>query len=271
MRASARASGCWTSRADIPGRLKIELNALATRVLFDESNRAIGVEYLKGERLYRAHAKPNDGAGERRAGARLARGDSRRRRLQHAAAAHAVGNRSGRRARGAQHPGARRSPGVGRNLQDRYEVAVVNRMTFDAWEPLRGATFTRSDAQFREWSNDRSGVFTTNGVVLSVIARSTNEQPEPDLFCYGLIGRLPGLLPRLLDAASRRTRTASPGSCSRGTRTTRPARSRCDRPIPRDPPLINFSYFDEGNDSRKQDVKAVVEGVKLVRTSWPTA
>jgi choline dehydrogenase-like flavoprotein len=46
-----------------PGRLKIELNALATRVLFDEMNRATGVEYLSGERLYRAHAKPSDAAG----------------------------------------------------------------------------------------------------------------------------------------------------------------------------------------------------------------
>ena len=37
-----------------PDRLRIELDALATRVLFDDDNRAVGVEYLKGERLYRA-------------------------------------------------------------------------------------------------------------------------------------------------------------------------------------------------------------------------
>ena len=49
-----------------PDRLRVELNALATRVLFDDSNRAIGVEYLKGERLYRAHTRPSDEAGELR-------------------------------------------------------------------------------------------------------------------------------------------------------------------------------------------------------------
>ena len=38
-----------------PDRLRIELHALATRVLFDDSNRAVGVEYQKGERLYAAH------------------------------------------------------------------------------------------------------------------------------------------------------------------------------------------------------------------------
>jgi hypothetical protein len=36
-----------------PDRLRIELNALVTRVVFDEHNRATGVEYLTGERLYR--------------------------------------------------------------------------------------------------------------------------------------------------------------------------------------------------------------------------
>ena len=42
-----------------PDRLKIELDALATEVLFDESNRAIGVAYLKGAKLYRAAYEPS--------------------------------------------------------------------------------------------------------------------------------------------------------------------------------------------------------------------
>ena len=48
-----------------PDRLKVELDALVTSVLFDDRNRATGVEYLKGERLYRAHAPAGAGAGER--------------------------------------------------------------------------------------------------------------------------------------------------------------------------------------------------------------
>jgi choline dehydrogenase len=36
-------------------------------------------------------------------------------------------------------------PGVGKNLQDRYEVGVVNRMNFERWEVLDGATFARGD------------------------------------------------------------------------------------------------------------------------------
>ena len=49
-----------------PGRLHIELDALATRVLFDSDGAASGVEYLKGQRLYRAHATPSDAPAERR-------------------------------------------------------------------------------------------------------------------------------------------------------------------------------------------------------------
>ena len=57
-RAAARGAGA------LPDLLKIELNALVTRVLFDERRAPIGVEYLKGERLYRAHANaaPDPGA-----------------------------------------------------------------------------------------------------------------------------------------------------------------------------------------------------------------
>ena len=49
-----------------PDRLRIELNALATRVVFDDRNRAIGVEYQKGERLYAAHPGASTGGAETR-------------------------------------------------------------------------------------------------------------------------------------------------------------------------------------------------------------
>ena len=48
-----------------PNNLRIELNALVTRVLIDGGNRAYGVEYLSGERLYRAHNNASQANGER--------------------------------------------------------------------------------------------------------------------------------------------------------------------------------------------------------------
>src|SRR4029079_4195762 len=50
-----------------PDGLRILLNALATKVLLDEDHRAIGVEFLQGERLYRAHSPPSSQSGQRRA------------------------------------------------------------------------------------------------------------------------------------------------------------------------------------------------------------
>ena len=46
--------------------LRVEFDALATRVLFDEKRRAIGVEYLKGRSLYRACPNPSREEGELR-------------------------------------------------------------------------------------------------------------------------------------------------------------------------------------------------------------
>ena len=62
--------------AAVPDRLKVELHALATRVLFDDAKRAIGVEYLSGERLYGADPRVGSaGPGEVRQRVRRARGD----------------------------------------------------------------------------------------------------------------------------------------------------------------------------------------------------
>ena len=191
----ARAA-CWMSSAGIPDRLKIELNALATRVLFDDTNRAVGVEYLKGERLYRAHAKPSEGGGERQAGACVTRGDSGRRRLQHAAAADAVGHRSARRSRGAS---AFRCASLF-PASDRTCRTATRWPSSTGWRSTRGsrsrgAAFTKDDPQYREWSSNRHGIYGTNGVLLSVIVPSSLDQPVPDLFCYGLIGNFTGYFP----------------------------------------------------------------------------
>ncbi len=104
-------------------------------------------------------------------------------------------------------------PGVGQNLQDRYEVAVVNRMSFPAWKSLEGATFTSDDAQYKEWAKHRDGVYNTNGAILSVMARSGPAAFSPDLFLLRDPRSLRRLLPRLLLAARAGIRTASPGSC----------------------------------------------------------
>jgi choline dehydrogenase-like flavoprotein len=248
-----------------PDRLKIELNALATRVLFDDANRAVGVEYLKGERLYRAHAKPSEAGGElRQAHASrevvLAGGAFNTPQLL-------MLSGIGPRAQLETHriPVRVNLPGVGTNLQDRYEVAVVNRMAFDSWDALKGAKFTKDDAQYREWATKRTGVYATNGALLSVTVPSSSDRPVPDLFCYALIGTFSGYFPGYSAMLAKNpnclTWVVLKGHTNNtaGTVTLRSA-------DPRDSPIINFHYFEDGNDSQQQDVASVVAGVKFVRT-----
>ena len=105
-----------------PDRLRVELDALATRVLFDGHGRAAGVEYLKGERLYRARP-PEQAPGERREvrASReviLAGGAFNTPQLLMLSG---LGPQAELERLGI--PVRVDLPGVGRNLQDRYEVA----------------------------------------------------------------------------------------------------------------------------------------------------
>jgi choline dehydrogenase-like flavoprotein len=245
-----------------PDRLRIELDALATRVLF-EGTRAVGIEYRKGERLYRAHARPSSDAGQvREARARreviLAGGAFNTPQLLMLSG---IGEAEALTPHGIEQ---RVDLPVGRNLQDRYEVAVVNRMAFDAWDVLEGATFTRADHQYASWVKKREGVYATNGALLSVTLPSGPGRPVPDLFCYALLGNFPGYLPgyskivathrNYLTWVVLKGHTANVG----GRVTLRSA-------DPRDRPAVHFHYFDEGRRGGDGDVDAVVAGIRFVR------
>jgi choline dehydrogenase-like flavoprotein len=246
-----------------PDKLQLELNALVTRVLFNHDNRAVGVRYLKGERLYRAHANPSGSAGEPREvfASReviLCGGAFNTPQLLMLSG---VGPKAELERHGIQ---VRVDlPGVGTNLQDRYEVSVVNRMK-DDWEVLTGARFGKGDPQHEKWSSAKKGVYTTNGGVLTVVKKSLAQRKVPDLFLLGLVGRFEGYAPKYSELIARhhdylswvvlKAHTVN----SAGTVTLRSN-------DPRDAPRINFRYFEEGNDKAGADLESVVEGVKFVR------
>jgi choline dehydrogenase-like flavoprotein len=155
-------------------------------------------------------------------------------------------------------------PGVGTNLQDRYEVSVVNRMKKD-WRMLAGAKFHADDPQYQEWATEKNGVYTTNGGVLVVTRKSTPSQPLPDLFCLGLLARFEGYFPgysklllgphNYLSWVVLKAHTLNAAG-----------RVSLRSVDPRDPPLIDFHYFDQASDPAEQDLEAVVDGVQFVRS-----
>ncbi len=251
--------------ARYPDRLHVELDALATRVVLDERQRAVGVAYLKGERLYRAHARPSDAPGERRevrasrevilAGGAfntpqllMLSGIGPRAELERFGIAVRVD-----------------LPGVGRNLQDRYEVCVVNRMSFEHWAALEGARFETGDPLYAAWAAGHESLYAGNGAGLAVITRSAPAQPLPDLFCMALLGRFYGYFPGYAHELASRLNYMSWAILKAHT-ANRAGEVRLRSADPRDPPEVDFHYFEDGSDHAGEDLDAVVSGIRFVRS-----
>jgi choline dehydrogenase len=247
-----------------PDHLRVELDALVTRVLFNEHNRATGVEYLKGERLYRAHGQPATAEGE------LRRAQASREVILSGGAFNTpqllmlsgIGPRTVLEPLGI--PVRVESPGVGKNLQDRYEVGVVHRMNFDRWNILEGVTFSRGDPTYREWADRRQGLYTSNGAVLAAILKSQAARPLPDLFCFALVGLFGGYFPGYSSFAVTKPNYLTWAILKAHTE-NRAGEVVLRSADPRDTPLINFHYFDEGSDTAGKDLDSVVAGIRFVR------
>jgi choline dehydrogenase-like flavoprotein len=243
-----------------PDRLTVFLNALATRVLFDEHQRAVGVEYLQGERLYRAHASPSDAPAQThtlraRREVILAGGAFNTPQLLMLSG---IGSPETLRRHGI--PVRVPLPGVGKNLQDRYEVGVVNRMNRD-WDVYKGATFTPDDPQYAEWSRTRSGVYTANGAVVTLFRHSAVAAELPDLFCMSLLARFQGYYPSYARDSVSAHHYLTWMVLKAHTR-NRAGEVTLRSADPRDMPRIVFHSFAQGGE---EDLRAVLDGVRFVR------
>jgi choline dehydrogenase len=241
--------------------LTVEYDALAARVLFD-GTRAIGVKYLKGRSLYGASPEPSRAPGEMR------QVYARREVIVAAGAFNTpqllmlsgIGPPFALRAKGIEV----RVPleGVGRNLQDRYEIGAAHE-TLEPWSCLRTVSFSPDDPTYAEWREGR-GMYCSNGAAVAFIRRSSVAGDAPDLFAMALLTRFSGYFPGYsndirasradLTFAVLKAHTVNTG----GVVTLASA-------DPRDPPMIDFRSFEEGTDARGDDLTAVVEGLAAVR------
>ncbi|HEY6306479.1 MAG TPA: GMC family oxidoreductase [Candidatus Angelobacter sp.] len=242
--------------------LKLELNALATKVLFDGNQRAIGVEYLHGESLYRACSHPSEQSGDVRTiyaskEVILAGGAFNTPQLLMLSG---IGPRAVLERHGIKV--LVDLPGVGKNLQDRYEVAVVNRMNFPAWHVYKGVKFSPGDPQFKQWETCRSGIYATNGSLLSVFKRSPVAEGPPDLFCMALLANFRGYRPDYSRPFATDLNYLTWVVLKAHTR-NRAGEVTLRSSNPRDVPQINFHYFKEGAD---EDIRAAVDGIQFIRT-----
>jgi choline dehydrogenase len=154
-------------------------------------------------------------------------------------------------------------PGVGRNLQDRYEVAVTHRMR-GPWRILDGADYARGDAPWRRWDAGLQSLYDGSGAMIAAIRRSAAALPEPDLFCMAL----PALFEGYRDGFSATIRDHKDRltwAVLKAHTRNRAGRVRLRSADPRDPPAVDFHSFDPADDPGGADLQAVVEAVRFVR------
>jgi len=246
-----------------PGNLTIRLNVLVTRVKIDpETRMASGVFYREGSHLYRAAARPHGEAGaEKFVGANreviLAGGTFNSPQLLMLSG---IGEAAHLAAHGIA--AVKDLPGVGRNLQDRYEIGVVNRID-PPWKVLKGATYGTTDRQYGLWRRWRSGAYVSNGLLFSAMFPSRTDQERPDLFCFFLLADFRGYYPCYSERIKKLNYLTWAVLKAYTHNTAGTVRLRSNDALDR--PDIDFHYLDEGNGQPAADLDAVVTGIKFGR------
>jgi len=258
------------------GRLDLALNTFATDIVFadDDATRAIGVRCVPGADLYAArhHAKAPGQPGAPvtyRASKEviLCGGAFNTPQLL-------MLSGIGPQAELARHGIQVRIdlPGVGRNLQDRYEVGIVARAS-KPFRLLEDASFKARadpggadpDPVFAEWREEGTGIYATNGAVLGIVLRSSTRarKDPPDLYLFGVPGLFQGYRIGYAEAGvapkDRFTWCVLKGHTDN---TSGYVKLRSKDPF--DSPEIHFKYFEESDQPDRNDVQSVVDGVELV-------
>jgi choline dehydrogenase len=258
------------TRAKFPQKLVVKQSNLAAKILFDENKRAIGVECWEGQHLYRADPNSSD------ANPYTVRQYYCSREVILAGGAFnspqllmLSGIGPAAHLRQFDIPLVADRPGVGMNLQDRYEVSVVSEMKQN-WKILAKATFEpppstneTGDPCYVEWRSGK-GVYTTNGALLTVIKKSSPDRPDPDLFIFALAGKFHGYFPGYSKEVERTKNYLSWLVLKAHTENTA-GFVRLRSSDPRERPEIDFRYFDDPVTARR-DVDAVLDGIRFVRT-----
>jgi choline dehydrogenase len=250
------------------GRLRIQTGALASRIVFD-GKRAVAVEYLAGNKLYRASRNPSAELAPTKVTVQA--------RFEIILCGGAFNSPQLLMLSGVGDPDELRAfgitpviylPGVGKNMQDRYEVGIVSQMA-QPFQLLKGATFkgpsagVPPDAAYLEWQQGK-GVYTSNGATIAVTKRSNQQKVDPDLFIFGLPSYFKGYFPGYSNALQHYENMFTWAILKAHTQNTA-GQVKLRSADPRDPPEIHFHYFAEGNDQAQDDLQSVVAGVKFVR------
>jgi len=263
--------------------LDISLNTLVTKVRFDTSGstpKAVGVDFLTGNSLYRADPR----SGGAPAGTPGSVNASREVILSAGAfntpqLLKLSGIGPADELKSFSIPVLVDLPGVGTNLQDRYETSLVGKTTSD-FVVTSKCTFLRTQpdpclVQYQTALLPKGpgllskGIYTSNGIAVAMVRKSSAAAATdpPDLLISGAPAFFSGYYPGydnfgLSDA--RHWAWIVLKAHSRNNAGTVKLRST----DPRDTPIINFNYFDTGTTAGgadELDLQAVYEAMQFSR------
>jgi choline dehydrogenase len=260
--------------------LDIRLNTLVTKVRFTENGTtpvAVGVDFLDGQSLYRADprsasASPTDsGSVNATREVILSAGAFNTPQLLKLS-----GIGPAAELQKFNIPVVVDLPGVGNNLQDRYETTLVGETSTD-FVITSQCTFMRTlpDPCLEQWISGGSpaakGTYATNGIAIAIVrSSSVAEDNTPDILVSGAPAYFTGYFPNYSNVAlndARHWAWIVLKAHSRNNAGTVQLRST----DPRDMPIINFNSFDTGvtaDDAWEKDLQAVYEAMQFSRQAF---
>ena len=246
-----------------PDNLTIITDALVSKVVFNEDKEAIGVEYLKGEGLYEADPKYTSSESNTPifVGASkeviLSAGAFNTPQLLQLSG---IGDAELLREKGIEV--IQDLPGVGKNLQDRYELG----MTYTLKEPiLEQCSFSEGNDPCLNQYNQGTGPYTSSGTLAANISRTDPSLPDPDMFSFCALSDFKGYYPGYSDDI-RNSNDKITWLLLKGHTENTAGEVLIDSKDPTKVPNINFKYFDDAKDLEGNDMKAMVKAVDNIRT-----
>lgn len=267
------------TRQKYPQNLFVKTESLCTKVIFDpnDKTKAIGIEFIEGAHSYRADVRnktkaPSWMGTPKRAMVKreviLAGGAFNTPQLLMLSG---IGNAA--ELEKMNIPVVKNLPGVGLNLQDRYEVTVVSELNKPI-SIIENCTFAKNndfakDPCWQDYVKNPAGhIYGTNGVALTLIRKSSDKQKSPDLAIFGVPGRFTGYYPNYdQDATPKNSSEPSyfTWAILKGHTKNHAGSVKLKSTDPRDTPNINFAYFQDEKNGLTEDLNAVYEGLNVAR------
>ncbi len=247
-----------------PENLTIITDALVSKVVFNDQKEAIGVAYIKGGNLYEADP--------------LYEGTTQTKATQFVKASKEVILSAGTfntpqllqlsgigEASLLQEKGIdvlQDLPGVGKNLQDRYELGLTYELN---GRLLEACTFSEGDdACLDNFNRNAAGPYTSNGAVAANIIRTDPKLQDPDLFNFCLISDFKGYYPGYSEVI-KESKNKVTWAILKGHTENTAGEVNIQSVDPTKTPDINFKYFNDGQDLEGNDMQALIKGVDNIR------